>query len=182
MINLLPPAIKEEIAYSKRNAIMRNYVILVATIAIVLAGMLVGARYYLNGQITAKQQDLSTKQLQIDKYTAVENQASALNGRLAAIKTIQASQTKFATLLSDLAQYMPPGTALTSLTLTGNSKLPVQVTVLANDYATALSFRDSIIRSKRISAADIESITPAAGGPGAFALTAVFAFSPGEAQ
>lgn len=182
MINLLPPAIKEEIAYSKRNAVMRNYVILVVTITIMLAGLLLGTRYYLNSQIAAKQQDLDTKQAQIDKYTTVENKAAALNSRLATIKSIQTSQSKFSVLLSDLAKYMPVGTALTSITLTGNARLPVQVTVVANGYATALSFRDSIIRSKRISAADIESIAPVTAGPGSFAITAVFAFNPGEAQ
>ncbi len=181
MINLLPPHLKEEIAYSKRNALMRRYVVVALVLAVVLVGGLLGGRYYLNRQVANTNAAIAVKQRQIAQYAGLANQASTLGERLTAIGAIQKNQAKFSELLSNLAAVMPQGTAISSLTLTGNDKQPVQLTVAATNYANALAFRDSIIASKRISAADIESITPGAVA-GTYNVIVTFAFNPGEAK
>lgn len=178
MINLLPPDFKEQVAYSKRNALLVRYVILVVIVAAALSGGLVAARYYLDAQITASDVRLAARQKEIQPYKGVEAQAKIVNGRLAAVQDIQKSQTHFSLLLSDLAKATPQGVQLTGISLTGDDKKPVRVQAKAVDYKTALSFRDSIVQSPRIGAADIESITQ----NGMYTISVAFAFNPGRAK
>jgi Tfp pilus assembly protein PilN len=185
MINLLPPAIKQEVVYSHYNRVVLRYLKLVLVLFVLLAGSLLAGRYYLNQQISHTDADITDKQKQVATYKGLQTQAVSINNRLTAIQSIQKSQAKFSVLLADLAQFMPQGTAIASLTLTGNDKQPVQLTVTAVDYPTALSFRDSIARAPRISAADIQSINPQPlvdGKAGLYNVVVVFAFNPGGAK
>jgi Tfp pilus assembly protein PilN len=185
MINLLPPELKAEIRYSSRNAVMVRYLTLTVAVFAVLASGLVGARLYLNHQVSVANSQIATKQQQIASYGGTVADASNLGARLTAIASIQKNQAKFAELLTDLAEYMPEGTAVTSLTLTGSAAQPVQLTVLANSYQAAIGFRDGIARSPRISAADIEGIqgSPVPNSTAVnYTVTVVFAFNPGDAQ
>lgn len=183
MINLLPPAVKTANRYARYNALMVRYISLTVTVLVVLAGAQLGSHYYLNQRIKATSDHITATQRQIDGYRSLQTQATTLNTRLAAIQTIQKNQAQFSTLLSDLAKYMPVGTSISSITLTGDDKQPVRLSVHANDYKTALGFRDSIARSPRISAADIETVSAAtSGSTTSYNVTVVFAFNPGEAK
>ncbi len=183
MINLLPPTIKQEIIYSKRNKVLLRYTYISVGVMLVLAGALVGARFALNQQISAADKRLADKQITIDSRKSLEADAKKLNARLTSIQTIQKNQAKFSVLLSDLAQYMPTGTAISSISLTGEDKKPVKLTVTAVDYKTALGFRDSIAKSKRISAADIEDIRGVPVGlKSTYTVTLSFLFNPGSAK
>lgn len=183
MINLLPPAHKEEVLYAKHNAAMLRYIFLVIAILAVLAGGLIGARLYQQHQIAVAQADVDAKTAATHKYAPLEQKAGLLSSRLASIQTIQKNQSKFSILLNDLAQYMPQGTAISSITLTGDYTKPIRLTVTAVDYKTALSFRDSITRSKRISAADIETVgTSGTTKNSNYQVVVSFAFSPGGAK
>lgn len=183
MINLLPPDVKTALRYSRYNAVVMHYLRLTVMVSLLLAGALLGGRYYLNQQIKTTGDQITATNQQMTKYHNLQTQATALNTRLAAIQTVQKSQAKFSVLLSDLAQYMPVGTEISAITLTGDDKQPVRLSVQATDYKTALGFRDSIARSHRISAADIESISSTAvGNATLYTVTVVFAFNPGEAK
>ncbi len=185
MINLLPPAIKEEVSYSQRNATLLMYVKIAVATTMVLAGALFGGRWYLDQQVKRTEESIANKQLQLDHRKDLESEAKSLNARLTSIKTIQKSQSKFSVLLADLAQYMPHGTAISSLTLTGDDKKPVRLVVDSTEYKTALSFRDSISKSARISAADIEDIkatNDALTNRTTYKVTMTFTFNPGKAK
>jgi hypothetical protein len=158
MINLLPPAIKQEMRYSRYNAVIIRYVRLAVFVTLVLAGALLGGRYYLDQQVKQTNARIAEKQQQVEQYTKLEASAKKLSERVGSIQKLQKSQSRFSVLLSDLAQYMPQGAAISSITLTGDDKHPVRMTVKSMDYKTALGVRDGIIKSKRISAADIENI------------------------
>lgn len=181
MINLLPPAIKEEIKYSKYNAIIIRYLKLVVFVCALLAGILLSGRWYLNQQITATEASIKGKEEQIAKYKELETKAQKLNQRINSIQAIQKSQSKFSVLLADLAQNMPQGTSISSISLTGDDKKPVRLTVKAVDYKTALGFRDSITKSKRIGAADIDDIKKDPESS-LYTLTMTFSFNPGQAK
>jgi len=183
MINLLPPEVKTANRYARYNAVAVRYIGLTIMVLVVLAGAQLGSRYYLNQRIKATSDNIAATQRQIGTYRNLQTQAATLNTRLAAIQTIQKNQAEFSTLLSDLTKYMPVGTSISSITLTGDDKQPVRLSVKATDYKTALGFRDSIARSPRISAADIETVSATgAGASSSYNVTVVFAFNPGEAK
>ena len=179
MINLLPPEIKTQVTYSRYNRSLLRWLFAGLFVALLLAGSLAAGYYYLNLQISQANQEVQDKNRQIKQFSSVQHTSTVVASRLASISTLQKNQAKFSELLADLAQYMPQGTAISSITLTGDDKQPIRLTVSAVDYKTALSFRDSITRSKRIIAADIESIK--ATNPG-YGVVVSFAFKPGDAK
>ncbi len=179
MINLLPPEIKKQISYSRYNRSLLGYFWLVLFLTAGLAGSLLGASYFLHEDIKRVEAELTVKHKQVASYKDLQQKAKAAGSRLAAINGIQKNQAKFSVLLADLAEYMPQGTAISNIVLTGDDKQPVRLTVNALDYKTALSFRDSIARSPRISAADIENIKRQQDN---YSVVVVFAFKPGDAK
>ncbi|HSX41466.1 MAG TPA: PilN domain-containing protein [Candidatus Saccharimonadales bacterium] len=179
MINLLPPEAKKQIRFGRRNGILVRYLIIAAAVVVTLTVEFVGAQLYLNQQIKTAQDEAASKNLALSKYKGLEKDVQAVNSRVTSVEKIQSTQAKFSLLLSDLAEATPKGVAITSISLTGDDKKPVRVTATAADYATALSFRDSIAKSPRISAADIESIQQT---DKLKSVTVAFAFNPGKAR
>jgi Tfp pilus assembly protein PilN len=182
MINLLPPQIKQEMRYSRFNATLIGYVKIIATVCLLLAGALLGGRYYLNQKIEAANAHVKDAEKQITDYKPLRDKATQLSSRVNSIITVQKSQARFSELLNDLGEFMPQGTSISSITLTGDDTKPVRLVVAAVDYKTALSFRDNITRSKRISAADIEQISKQTSGKAAYVVTVTFIFNPGSAR
>lgn len=179
MINLLPPDIKSQIKFGRRNAALLRYLMLAAALAVVLAAEFALGQIYVNNQIKKAESELAAKNASIAKYRDLEAKAQTVNSRIISIQAIQGSQAKFSLLLDDLAAATPQGVAITSISLTGDDKKPVRVSATALDYKTALSFRDSIAKSPRISAADIESIQQTDRFK---TVTVAFAFHPGKAR
>jgi Tfp pilus assembly protein PilN len=106
--------------------------------------------------------------------------AKDASDRLAAIKFVQSSQTRFSSLVADIAKVVPQGVSINSMTLTGDDKAAVRIAVTAQTYSQALAFRNALITSPRIAGADLESIAASAGG--GYSTSVVVAFKPGMAK
>jgi Tfp pilus assembly protein PilN len=180
MINLLPPELKIEIAYAKRNAIMVRYIMLTVAIAVVLTGAFIGSHLYLNQRLSDTAASIASKDTIAASYKTVETEAKTLNSRVAAIKAIQDSQPKFSAVLSDLAKTVPKDVSISGLTLTGIDSTPVTISADAVTYQSAVDFRDALAASPRISGADIGSITGSAAA--GFHVDITIGFKPGEAK
>lgn len=179
MINLLPPDINKQIKFGRRNAVLMRYLTLAVVVAVILAAEFIGGQIYVAQRIKAAEDEVANKNVSLAQYADVEKKVQAVNSRVTSIQAIQKSQSKFSLLLADLAAATPKGVAITSISLTGDDKKPVRVSATATDYATALSFRDSIAKSPRISAADIESIS---NSDKLKTVTVSFTFSAGKAK
>ncbi len=180
MINLLPPQTKAEIMYAKRNAVVVRYVALVLIVAMVVGIGFAGSHWYLDQKLKETADSLASKELVAGGYKDVENAAKTLNARVAAIKAIQDNQPKFSAVLSDLAKTVPQDASITSLTLIGDDTKPVKVSADASSYQAAVSFRDSLAASPRISGADIDSIT--GNETEGFHVNITIGFKPGQAR
>ncbi len=180
MINLLPPTLKEELQYAKYNRVAVRYLQLLVVVAMVLGAVFGASLYFLTQQANKLAADVNSKQQTIASYAPAVAKAKAAADRLNAIKAIQASQTRFSTLLSDLAKVLPNGVAIDSITLTGDDTKPVRISVTGSTYDMMLAFRDALAQSPRISGVDLENITQS--GPGIFTASVVIGFKPGEAK
>lgn len=179
MINLLSPTLKEQISYAKRNAVAIKYLkILIFVLAVVLFAF-GGAWFYLDQKMVSAKASFADKQTKVASYKKLEEQAKILNDRIAAIKSIQENQPRFSQLLVDIAQAMPKNAALEALNLTGDDKKPIRITASADTYATAVSLRDALAQSPRISAVDLETVGTGANG---VTVTLTIAFKPGQAR
>jgi Tfp pilus assembly protein PilN len=179
MINLLPPALKEQVRYAKLNRLAMRYLRVMIVVLLVLAGIFVGTIFYLNLETKTAQADVTRSQQQITNTAAFQKEARAVADRLASIKYVQGSQTRFSLLLGDLAKVLPKGVSIDSITLTGNDKLPVRIAVTASSYDQVLAFREAFAQSPRISGVDLENITQSASG---FQAAVIIGFKPGQAK
>jgi type IV pilus assembly protein PilN len=179
MINLLPSARKEEIRFAKLNRIVLRYLRLVVLLIFVLGSILGGTLYYLGILNANAAADIADKKQSIAADAPFMLQAQDISDRLLAIKTIQSSQTRFSTLLDDLAKVLPQGVAIDTITLTGDDTKPVRIAVTGNSYDSMLSFRDALAQSARISGVDLESITHDTSG---YHAGVVLGFKKGQAR
>lgn len=180
MINLLPPPIKKQIAYAKRNRLARRYTLLLGSTLAISTAALGGAYFYVSMQLAQVDTELTAINDRLKQYNQVEKDAKAANARLQSLKTLATSQSKFSELLADIASVTPRGVAIDGMALTGDDKKPMRITAIASSYDTGLSLRDGLARSSRIAGADLESI--ARNDDGTYKVTVSVAFKTGSAK
>lgn len=180
MINLLPRDLARQLAFAKANAKLLHYVQLATLVSLVLAGIFAGTIFYMMQQAATVERSLAEAEAEIKKYAGFEKEAMGIAERLEAIKMLEADQTRFSLLLSDLAQALPRSVALKGITLTGDHTKPVRITITAPTYETAVAARNPITQSPRIAAADLESV--GAATTGGYEATVTIAFKPGQAR
>ncbi len=179
MINLLPSDLKLELAYSRRNRVIANYIALALGGFGLAALTLWGTRFYLGQRLGGLNAQLQDQRQQIDQLQSIEGPARTLKARLDLIKALQTDQAHFSALLSDLAKVTPKGAYITQIALTGDATKPVRISANAGSYAAAVTLRDGLAASPRIAAADIVSVSNAAG---TFHIDINLAFKPGAAK
>lgn len=181
MINLLPPDLKEQVSFAKRNRMALRYLRLLIVVVAALAGVFGGTFYLLAQQGQAVANDVADKQKTIASLNKTFTpKAKDASDRLNAIKYVQGTQTRFSAVVADIAKVVPQGVSIDSITLTGDDKTPVRVAVTAQSYSKALAFRNSLITSPRVAGADLENISSSSGG--AYQTSVVIAFKPGQAK
>ncbi len=181
MINLLPPDQKEQIRYAKLNRLALRYVRTLIVVVLVLGGIFAGSFYLLAQQAGSISEDVAQKEAMIAALDRTFTpKAKDASDRLAAIKFVQATQTRFSAVISDIAKVVPQGVSIDAMTLTGEDKAPVRIAVTAQSYAAALAFRNALITSPRIAGADLETISSSDGK--SFQTSVVIAFKPGQAR
>ena len=177
MINLLPPAVKSEGTYAKRNTMLIRYIWLLVVVILVVGAEFGATEVYLAHQRQSYAKTIATKQQAVAGYKNLQDQAAAANGRLKAFKVLVSQQARFSALLADLAAHTPKDVFINSISLTGNAAQAVQISGTANSYAAAASLRDALASSPRIQAAAINDISnPSAG---VYNVNVTIAFAPG---
>jgi Tfp pilus assembly protein PilN len=179
MINLLPTTAKDQLRFARYNRVTLRYLRSLFAVIVVLAGVFGASIFFLDQQATTISHDIADKQKQISAYGPTLKQAKDVADRLNAIKGIQASQTRFSLLLADLAKVLPKGVSIDSITLTGDDKKPVRVSVTGGSYDSILAFREAVAGSARISGVDLENITQSGSS---FQASVVIGFKPGQAR
>jgi Tfp pilus assembly protein PilN len=181
MINLMSPAMKEQIRYAKLNAQVIRYAQVTVVVVAVLAGVFGWAVYTLQTLEGKADKDVAIKRAQITSLNATfVPKAREASERLAAIAYVKATQTHFSNVISDIAKVVPQGVSIDSMILTGDETKPVRIGIAAQTYQSALAFRNALATSPRIVAADLESITTASDGT--FQAAIVVGFKPGQAK
>ena len=180
-INLLPPQIKEQLAYSKRNIHLRRYVVLLALVAVSLASLIAGVYWYSGQQVDRLSQTLSDRQKQRSAYKDTEAKLQSLQSSVGLIEKLFTEKTQFSSVLGDLAAVLPSGTYIDSISLTGDDKKPLKLLVTADTLTQAGLVRNALLESTRISDIDIQSINKDEA-TNKYAVDLVIAFKEGQAR
>lgn len=181
MINLIPPELKQELKFARWNGKVVHYLILVGVLVVMVAGAFGATSYYLDQRNAVTEQEISAAKSKEDSYKPTIKAAKALNERVAAIKNIQGNQPKFSLLLADIAKFSLKGTSINSIALTGADSKPVQITASSASYTAAVSLRDALAASPRISGADIISVV-SNNQTNTFNTVIVISFKPGQGR
>ena len=181
MINLLPGDVKEQVSYSKRNRTLINYLRLAVLTTIICGGFIGYGFWALKQQSNVANKALAGRRADVAKYKTLETDAKNVNARIAAIKSIQKTQSHFSTLLEDLGKVTPPNVVISSIALTGDDKKPVSIAGTTNSLSAVAAFHDALEqKAPRISGADIQNVGRDEKGNYSFSIS--IGFKPGAAK
>lgn len=157
MINLLPPDVKTEIAYSKRNSALLRLIVTVAAAGASVTTILNLGAANLDKDLQTAKQELAAGQKSLSDPTTI-NSLKDVGQKLTAISQINASKHHYSAFLRDFSGHLPDGSWIDKITLTGDGK-PYQFAVRAQSQAVAGQVKDSLAKSSRVQSVDLQAIT-----------------------
>lgn len=161
MINLLPPAVKQDYHFALRNTGLRRWAI-ACLFAIVGLGII--ATYglaTLQHSNTSFTQQVATSQTELgkDHLTQTEAQVNTITGDFRLVVKVLSQEVLFSKLLKQIATVIPTNSILTSLDISQTTG-GVDITAAASDYSTATQVQVNLAdpANQIFSKADIVSI------------------------
>jgi hypothetical protein len=161
MINLLPPDIRQNISYARRNARLRRWTfgILVGMAGIALV---IGTGYvYMDrlGHNYSVQAAQAQADLNKQNPAAIQKQVEDISASLKLVIQVLSREVLFSKLLSQIGSSLPPGSVLTGLSI-NKVQGGIDLQAAATDYQTASQVQVNLQdpKNKIFDKADIISI------------------------
>ncbi len=162
MISLLPPDVKRNISYARRNAKLVRWLSalglgIAGTIIVVLVGL-----FYMQQQTTSLQKQVSqtTDELNAQKLPETQKQVEDISSSLKLVVQVLSREILFSKLLKQIGSSIPAKASLTGISL---SKITggIDLTAIAADYNTATQVQVNLKdpANKIFDKADIVNIT-----------------------
>lgn len=186
MINLLPPKDLQNLQAAKTNRLLLQYNFLLLGVV----GLFVVAFALVYAVLGISQQNaertISENNQRVSAYAEVSKDATEFSKNLATARQIFANDTNYTDLLIKIAQTLPSGVILQSVTL-DSTTLGKSTTLTASVKSPerALALKDALNQNKTLfSNAYLVSITSAGEGSGGYPYTATISvtFNKGPAQ
>lgn len=138
MINLLPPNVKQEITYGRRNNVLIRWIIAVILVIVGIGIMTVFGLVYINQNVKSQQKVAVIAQQNIKNQNLEANQKElqSLSDKVKTIVQILSKQLLFSKMLTTIASILPSGAVLSDINLT-NSDLAIDLSLSATDRAAA---------------------------------------------
>lgn len=175
-LNLLPPEIRNEIALSKKNAKLRQFVYYSITAAIAMAVIYMLAIFYLYTQKIEFEKQKAVAQSQIADEEKTFLKAKDMYTRLELVKKIKKNSIDWIFVLNEVAKQTPGSVQIETFT-TNQTDLRVKLTGFALNDKDAVTFKENLSKSELFNYVDIESITRSKDLNGRDVRTYVISFS-----
>lgn len=159
-INLLPPELKDDVRYSKLNAKMIRYVVLVIILAALIGLSFGAASFKLRQDQADLDSQVSQQEAQLAQFNGLEDKAKQLSARLDSVQLALSSQNHLSSFLTELARLAPSGVYVVGLDIATTPAPSVHFTVFGNSPASLGAYRDLLATSPKIAAVDIQSVAP----------------------
>jgi Tfp pilus assembly protein PilN len=162
MINLLPPDIKDNYHYARRNSRLVRWVIFMS-FGFVGLGLLSGiGMLYLNSTATSYNQQASALETSLSnqKQTETEKQVNDISNDLKLALQVLSKQVMYSKMLKQLATIIPSNAALSSLAI-NQGQNALDITANTADYTAATQLQVNLADpgNKIFSKADIINIS-----------------------
>lgn len=162
MINLLPYEVKEDITYARRNARLRNWIVVCI---ISLAGVLVivcGGLLYMHKSINSYTKQVSTAQdnLKAQNVEETQKKVADISSSTKLATQVLSREILFSELIKKIGSTLPPGTVLKSLQI-DKIQGGIQLNAGAKDFGAASQIQVNLQdpRNGVFEKADINNIT-----------------------
>ncbi len=164
MINLLDTATRNELRAARINTVLRRYIVLfIFVIGLIVASFGVGYLLLQNNLAAAKKQSEQAAQDKA-RYAAAIKQGTEFRTSLGTAKKILDSDTPMSSVLTTIANTLPSGSILTSLTLSQSSlSQPMTFTISTTNIENANNIADSFRKSPYFTKVSLNSASTEAG-------------------
>ncbi len=165
MINLLPPQEKRQIVAGQTNVILMRYCV----ISLMLAGLLIlvtGGVYVIMMNTKARAEEaIALGNQKTAQYATVQQEATEFANNLSTAKTILGKEVAYSKVAVKIAQALPSGIVLQSLSLDAKTfGTPTTLNAKGKNYADALRLKTSLENSGLFSNVNLASVTMASDG------------------
>ncbi len=138
MINLLPPDVRQNFTYARRNTKLRRWAIAGVFGILGVAAVVFFGQIYMNQAIKsyAAQAEVTRSQLQAQKLDETQKRVSEISSSLQLVVQVLSKEVLFSKLIRQIGAVIPSGAAMTDLKI---SKLQGGIDLQFNavDYQTA---------------------------------------------
>ncbi len=140
MINLMPPAKKSEIIYARRNSFLIRWLMGICLAALGIALITGAGLFYLKQDSKSHQDSIRDTRALLAEQKEAETikRAEEMSGTLQLAVDVLSKEILFSKLLQKIAQVIPPGTVLKSLSLDSELQGGLDLEVSASSYATGV--------------------------------------------
>lgn len=162
MINLLPPASKEDIVYARRNTLLLRWIITLIIVAIGAFVIIGFGMLYLSqsSKAYARQVEEGQQRLKIQRIDETQTRVSEISGNLKLVVDVLSREILFSKVLRQVGAAIPSGAVLTDLTI-NKVEGGIDLTFEAKDYQTAsqiaINLQDK--ENKIFEKADLEEVS-----------------------
>lgn len=156
-LNLLPPELKEDIIYAKKNAAIYQLLIKLVAGFVIMATVVavVGYITYTNQKIAEEEKTVAEQQLA--SWNNTEKDARDFSERLNLVMKIRGDKPNWQLVINELANSTPANVKLTSFDFTSNKENRVSLTGTALSNTDIGTFRELLSKSKLFQYVDIEN-------------------------
>ena len=149
MINLLPANDQRQLAAARTNTLLLRYTILLGVFVAVLVIEILGVYIAINVGKTQNETTISENNAKAASYAAVKQQADTFRTNLSTAKYILDKQIPYTTLMLALAQSLPSGSTINTLSINPTTfGTPTTLTVNTTSYDKAIEVKSSLQNAK----------------------------------
>ncbi len=138
MINLLPPAMREDIIYARRNTKLVRYCVALLIVIVGIFGIVFVGQLYINqaSKSYAAQVTQTEEQLKLQKLEETQKRVEGISGSVKLAVQVLSRQVLFSSLIKQIGSAIPQGAVLTGLSI-NKPQGGIDLTAAARDYDTA---------------------------------------------
>lgn len=165
MINLLPPRIKSDFQYARRNLGLRGWVTALSLVLLGLGAIVAFGLLDMQRSIASHERQVEEiqKVLEKEKLAETEKKVKEISGSLRLATQVLSNEVLFSKLITQIGAVMPQGAVLSSLNVNKSSG-GLDLNANAKDYTTASQVQVNLSSSdnKIFARADLINVACAA--------------------
>lgn len=138
MINLLPPAIKSNLRFSRRNSYLLSYCITLVAVMIGMLCITMAGLFYMDQsrKSLAKQVEITRSSFDNRQLEKAQAQAEEISGNIKLTTSVLSKQILFSKLITQIGSVMPANTSLSDLKIDKGER-GISLTAIAANYTAA---------------------------------------------